>query len=245
MTQSIYDAPGAFYGNVILSPLTIAKAAGSSRVWQEILAFHTQLASDEYTRYLDGFYRTSIERFGADWVYYDIVNVVYTAAKLIQPKRYLEIGVRRGRTLCSAVRACPTTDVYACDMWIADYAGMENPGEGFVRQELTTHGHRGQVRFFNGDSHRLLPELLQAEPELTFDLITVDGDHSVEGAYADLQTVLPRLNPGGVIVFDDVAHPDHPFLRTVWQRILQEHDELAPFLYDELGYGVAFAIRRS
>ena len=244
MTQAIYSVSGAYYSSVILNPQTIAKAASSTVVWQEILDFHTLLATDDYTRYLDGFYRASIERFGTAWMYYDIVNVVYAAAKLIQPRRYLEIGVRRGRTLCSAVRGCPTVDILACDLWVPGYAGMENPGEDFVLRELAAHGHQGGSRFLNGDSHAMLPELLQAEPDLTFDLITVDGDHSADGAYADLKTVLPRLNLGGVVVFDDVAHPAHPFLREVWERVVAEDGGLTPFFYDELGYGVAFAVRK-
>ena len=243
--QAIYDVPGAYYGEVILNPRTLAKKAASAAVWNEILDFHSQLATDDYTRYLDGFYRTSLERFGPDWVYYDIVNVVYAAAKLVQPRRYLEIGVRRGRTLCSAVRGCPSVDIWACDMWVANYAGMDNPGETFVSQELAAHGHQGKCHFMYGNSHVLLPALLQAEPELRFDLITVDGDHSSDGAYADLKTVLPRLNPGGVVVFDDIAHPEHPFLRCVWEKAIAEDGGLASFAYDELGYGVAFAVRRS
>lgn len=244
MTQAIYEVSEAYYKSVILNPLTIAKAAASENVWDEILNFHSQLVTDGYTKYLDGFYRASKERFGANWVYYDIVNVIYAAAKLIQPRSYLEIGVRRGRTLCSAVRGCPEMDVYACDMWIPQYAGMDNPGEEFVLQQLAGHGHNGKSVFLNGDSHSLLPQLFRENPELKFDLITVDGDHSTDGAYADLKTVLPRLNPGGVLVFDDIAHPEHPFLKEVWQQVLTEHKELASFAYEELGYGVAFAVHR-
>lgn len=244
MSQAIYEVLEAYYQRVILNPLTVAKAAASEAVWDEILNFHAQLVTDSYTKYLDGFYRTSKERFGSNWVYYDIVNVIYAAAKLIQPRSYLEIGVRRGRTLCSAVRGCPEMDVYACDMWIPQYAGMDNPGEAFVRQQLASHGHRGQSVFLNGDSHVLLPQLFQEQAELKFDLITVDGDHSTDGAYADLKTVISRLNPGGVLVFDDIVHPEHPFLKDVWLQVLTEHKELASFSYEELGYGVAFAVHR-
>jgi len=53
-----------------------------------------------------------------------------------------------------------------------------------------------------------------------FDLITVDGDHSEEGAFDDLLNVIPHLNVGGILVFDDIAHPTHPYLLGVWKKTL-------------------------
>lgn len=84
---------------------------------------------------------------------------------------------------------------------------MENPGPDFVESELKRHGHRGNLKFLNGDSHLLIPELFLKQPEWYFDLINVDGDHSKEGAYADHCAVIPRLVPGSILVFDDIVHP--------------------------------------
>ena len=64
----------------------------------------------------------------------------------------------------------------------------------------------------------MLPSLFRQRPELTFDLITVDGDHTPRGARRDILDVLPRLRIGGVLVFDDVRHPYHPKLGDVWRR---------------------------
>jgi predicted O-methyltransferase YrrM len=121
---------------------------------------------------------------------------------------------------------------------------MENPGPDLVREQLARTGHRGSVRFVSGDSHVELPRLFAAEPDASFDLITVDGDHSTRGARRDLEDVLPRLRIGGAVVFDDLSHPSHPTLARVWERVVARHRRYATWAFDDVGYGVAVAVRR-
>lgn len=222
----------------------MAKIATNHEIWKEILSFHSALVTDNYVEYLNEFYRESIRRFGSNWVYMDIVNVLYAAAKTLQPKRYLEIGVRRGRSLCTVARGCPTVNVLACDMWVQNYAGLDNPGPEYVVSELKKHNFAGKIQFFNGNSHETLPAFFEKFPDATFDMITVDGDHSAQGAFDDLCTVIPHLALGGILVFDDVAHPVHPYLLSVWRKALEKFPYLSGYEFVETGYGVAFAIRR-
>jgi len=242
--RAIFDYGNNFYGPVVLSPTTLANIAVSGKIWQELLAFHSLLASDEYVEYLDAYYRECLQRFGQQWHYMDITNVLYAASKTLQPYNYLEIGVRRGRSVCTVVRGCPSVNIVAFDMWIPNYAGMENPGPEFVQSEIIKHGHSGAITFINGDSHETVPEYLSKNPDILFDLITVDGDHSKEGALEDLFNVIPRLSMGGVLVFDDISHPDLPHLIEVWHEALYEFRYLSGYEYTEMGYGIAFAIRR-
>lgn len=243
--NSVFAYQKNFYGSVILSPSTLVNIATSSSVWNEILLFHHYLATDEYVNYLDAFYRECIKRFGSSWYYLDMVNVLYAASKTIQPRNYLEIGVRRGRSVCVVVRACPSVNITAFDMWIQGYAGMDNPGPEFVRAELSKHGHTGNISFIDGDSHQTIPFYFKQYPEATFDLITVDGDHSEAGAFDDLKNVIPHLSVGGILVFDDIAHPSHPYLLNVWRKAVLTFPYLTSFEYTEMGYGVAFAIRKN
>ena len=137
----------------------------------------------------------------------------------------------------------PACDIVACDMFIQGYSGMENPGPELVRSELRRVGFTGGLEFVVGDSHKVLPAFFRAHPDRFFDLITVDGDHSEAGARSDLETVLPRLKPGGAVVFDDVSNPSHPELAGVWTDLFKRHPKYSVFTFTEIGFGVGFAIR--
>ncbi|MCK9622341.1 MAG: class I SAM-dependent methyltransferase [Methylobacter sp.] len=234
----------ARYNTEYVNPTTLARYATSQAAWDEILPFHAALASDDYVKQVDQYYRSAIDKFGHAWWHLDIVNVLYAAAKLHQPKNYLEIGIRRGRSCAVVARGRPSVNIVACDMWMQNYAGMENPGPEFVAGELGRNGHTGEVVFLNGSSHSLIPSLFEQQSDLRFDLITVDGDHSEEGAYADLCNVIPRLAPGGILVFDDISHPLHPYLLDCWRRATASHPNLLTHEYVETGYGIAFAVKQ-
>lgn len=244
MLQSIFDHGQNHYGTVIITPEILASMVTAPETMEEILRFHNRLASDEYVQYVDAYYRRGRELFGRHWRFMDISNVLYTAAKVLQPETYLEIGVRRGRSLNMVAKGCPSVNVAAFDMWVQNYAGMDNPGPEFVRKELSGNGHTGTISFFNGDSHETIPSFFRQYPDTIFDMITVDGDHSEAGAFDDLCNVIPQLAVGGVLVFDDIAHPAHPYLLGVWRKAMAAFPFLEGYEFTESGFGVAFAIRK-
>jgi predicted O-methyltransferase YrrM len=96
----------------------------------------------------------------------------------------------------------------------------------------------------SGNSRETLPDFFAKHPNLKLDLVTVDGDHSDEGAQNDLSSVLPRISIGGAIVFDDISHPLHPNLYQVWSNALRDCGlRFISGAYTTLGYGVAVAVR--
>jgi hypothetical protein len=129
-------------------------------------------------------------------------------------------------------------------MWIENYSTLENPGPDFVRSQLQRVGHHGEVVLISGDSPTTVPAFLQGQPDLFFDLITVDADHTEAGARLDLENVLHRLKVGGVLVFDDIAHPQFPWLERTWDEVVASNTNFVCAKYTEVGHGVAFAIRR-
>jgi hypothetical protein len=51
-----------------------------------------------------------------------------------------------------------------------------------------------------------------------FDLVIVDGDRTEAGADQTFADIMPYVAGGGVVVFDGLNDPDHPYLLEVWQR---------------------------
>lgn len=235
---------GKWYDPVLLDPETIAAFATTRRCRSFVRRNFSRLTPDAYSQYIRAYRQEGEQKFGAEWRYLDIVDIVAASALLIQPESYLEIGVRRGRSMAAAGAAAPRCALYGFDMWVQGYAGMENPGPEFVKSELKRVGHRGPVEFVDGDSHVTLPKFFGAHPNRSYSIIVVDGDHSDEGALQDLRDVLPRLAVGGVLIFDDVSHPAHPNLREVWRQAIAEAGvTVRAHEYGSLGYGVAFGVR--
>jgi predicted O-methyltransferase YrrM len=138
----------------------------------------------------------------------------------------------------------PSCRIVACDLFIDNYANMDNPGPDFVRSELARLGFQGTIEFVVGDSAAVLPPFLRRHADLYFDLITVDGDHSERGARADLLAVLPRLKVGGALVFDDLSNKSHQELLGVWQDLLGTNPRYSTFTFTDVGFGVGIAVRR-
>jgi len=235
---------GNWYHPVMIGPSTIGAMATSPASLRGVIQILECLEPDDYVRYLLAYYEAGLERFGDLWRYADIATVLVAAARLIRPRNYLEIGVRRGRSMAMVAATCPDCDIVGFDLWARDYAGMSNPGPDFVRAEIKKLGYSGRMELISGDSHETLPRFFSEHRDAFFDLVTVDGDHSKKGAERDLRDVLPRLKVGGIIVFDDICHPLHPYLAKVWQRVVVSDSRFATWQFAELGYGVAFAIRK-
>jgi hypothetical protein len=95
----------------------------------------------------------------------------------------------------------------------------------------------------SGDSRVTVPAFLAERRELFFDIVNVDGDHSVPGAARDMANVLPRLKIGGIVVFDDLVSA--PSLMRVWRRLVKDDARFRSWEYTDAGAGVGVAIRVS
>ena len=233
--------PGPMIGAEALGAKFAGSGSHNIRAAYELLQ---KLSPDDYLRYLIRYYEAGLARFGEYWGYADIVTVLLGLSDELQPQHYLEIGVRRGRSACAIASRSPGVAMVLFDMWLKNYAGMENPGPELVRSELQKVGHHGAIEFINGNSHETVPQYFRDHPDTAFDIITVDGDHTNIGAAQDLADVMPRLKIGGAVVFDDICHPKHPGLRDVWRRLVEEDRRYSFYSFRSVGYGVGFAIRK-
>lgn len=149
--------------------------------------------------------------------FWDIRMSLNALSRILKPRNYLEIGTRVGWSMAQVMAYTPQTRVYSFDIWVEKYGNVENPGPEFVRNAMRkiTSPTEPNMTFINGNSHNTLPQFFQPERYTpgfqlagprpsAFDLVTVDGDHNLEGAWMDLIAVLPHIAVGGAIVFDDL-----------------------------------------
>ncbi len=233
----------AFQNGVYQNPNAMTLAAAS--LSEEAISFMEGLIgrmtrSDELAGQ-QAWYKLARAQFGKHLRFADLTTALWAASTLIRPSAYLEIGVRTGRSACVIAATNPECAILGFDLWLEDYAGVPNPGPDFVRSELATIGHSGSVELLSGDSRETVPAYLAEHPDAFFDVITVDGDHTVLGAANDLANVLPRLKVGGILLFDDIVRA--PALRSVWERLVVRDSRYVTWEYTDAGDGVAAAIR--
>lgn len=157
-----------------------------------------------------------------------------------QPRSYLEIGTREGESLRIVLEHANSLERVACaDTWGSEWGGSGRGGHDHIDRLLASMLFVGDVAYLDGDSKQTIPKLRGR-----FDLILVDGDHSEDGARADLKNVWPRCARGGCIVFHDIAHPAHPYLERVFDEFADEHADgirLSQKIME--GHGVGFVIK--
>ena len=110
--------------------------------------------------------------------------------QLMQPKKVLEIGTFTGfATICLARGM-------ASDGLLTTIEANEEY-EGIIRKYLAKAAVADRVRLIIGDAKEVIPTL-----EGGFDMVFIDADKISYPSYYDL--VIEKLNPGGVILADNV-----------------------------------------
>jgi predicted O-methyltransferase YrrM len=128
----------------------------------------------------------------------DEAELRYLAALAARPgvRLICEVGFNCGFSSWAFLSASPSVRVWSFDLANYDYsaAAKEHVDELFP----------GRHTLIRGDSHHEIPALAKAQEELRFDVMFVDGDHSPEGARADLRDLRALATPDTVVVMDDI-----------------------------------------
>lgn len=136
--------------------------------------------------------------------YYPLYHALLRELPSEPAPRLLEIGVRTGYLAVVFARATAGASHYVGadpDVYLPD--GLKRTRRalrqvGRERPELT-------FELVAGSSHDpRIRQRLQRMPR--FDLIHIDGDHSLEGKIADLALCRDLLAPGGLVLVDDFGH---------------------------------------
>jgi predicted O-methyltransferase YrrM len=149
-----------------------------------------------------------------------------------KPRKILEVGTAFGMSAATFLSASPGIELFiSLDLGI--YGGLLGSQESnidFARSHIHEWCRRHQVdtrrvRFYQantqppgqGDNDNqgldaprwcLLPEVVRLLQEHQFDIVFVDGKHTDDGLLNDMKTFWPFLKPGGLMICDDLHHPE-------------------------------------
>ena len=155
-------------------------------------------------------------------------------------KSYLEVGVNEGTSLEVVINECKKIEsLTLVDMWGREYGGTGRGSHDHIIDLLNRLGYKGKTKFIDGNSHDILPQLIQEG--ISFDLVTIDGDHSYEGGERDLIDGWQLVNSGGWIVFDDITHEQHQYLMDMTKIFEKNHNPTQSiWITDAINGAVAF-----
>lgn len=136
---------------------------------------------------------------------------------------FLEIGTLFGvaagslhRTLDRAGKDMRLTLVDPLDGYYGTSPVDRQTGVRITADTLRTNLHRLNV---DKDSYRLiqhkstLPEAVDLVSDRQYDLLLIDGDHSLKGVANDFERFAPLVKPGGFVIFDDYDTVDWPSIK--------------------------------
>jgi hypothetical protein len=108
---------------ILAGPDMIGTLATDPACLRQVIPILQKLEPDSYVRFLLAYYKAGLSRFGDRWRYADITTVLLAASVLMHPQHYLEVGVRRGRSLAMVAATCPEVEIVGFDMWVENYGG--------------------------------------------------------------------------------------------------------------------------
>lgn len=125
----------------------------------------------------------------------------YLICKLLNPKTIIEIGVRAGYSSWAFFQACPDAVIYGFDNNCGKHGGQDGQNGQYKRwaNKILAPYH---FYYFEMDT-QIVNKLPIAED---IDLFHIDGDHTREGVYNDLELALKHILIGRYILIDDIDY---------------------------------------
>lgn len=130
----------------------------------------------------------------------DNYPILYAIARAMPGASGLEIGVHDGTSTLALLKG------------VSERGSDQSPGHLTSIDEVSVPCAEALVDRFGlrpwwtlrkGNSHTLLKEMISGGMRASFDFAFVDGDHSYEGAKADIEDVAQLLKPEGVLLTHD------------------------------------------
>ncbi len=203
-------------------------------------------ASSPAHAYLDNFIRSPF--FKTEFSYghsgnFDIM-MLYSVARIIQPRVVIETGVASGRSSMAILHALAENKkgmLYSIDLpqfydtklpekYITEEGNTELRGfvpSGKEPGWLVPEELRPRWKLILGDSNKELPLLLEKLDMA--DIFYHDGDHSYKTMFGEFESLWPRLPKGGFLFSDDVKWND------AWKDFMKSKTAFTSLAYRNFG----------
>jgi hypothetical protein len=138
------------------------------------------------------------------WI--DHVPFAYDLVAALQPKCIVELGTQAGVSyfaFCQAVKehGVPAR-CYAVDTWAGD--AHSGAYEEKVYVDVARHNEERYAQFSTLMRMRF-EEALPSFRDGSIDLLHIDGFHTYEAVRGDFEAWYPKVSPGGIVLFHDIA----------------------------------------
>lgn len=147
------------------------------------------------------------------------------------PQCFVELGSHTGVSFfafCEAVKqSWFETTCYAVDTWKGDEQA------GFYEEEIYVKFSEHTEKYYSNFAKMLrmkFDDAIRYFNDESIDILHIDGLHTYEAVKHDFYTWLPKVKPGGIILFHDVSEQGNNFgVYKLWHEIAEKSQEVCVF----------------
>jgi hypothetical protein len=182
-------------------------------------------------------YRVTGHRFVEGWLAPEILDIVHTLDAVQRDSdisgAVAEIGVHQGKFFIGLhLLRCGQERSLAIDVFADQHLNRDGSGRGDVDKFLANMNRWASTNglvIHQGDSTALDISTVRELAGSPVRFFSVDGGHTEDVVFSDMNLAESALAHGGVVISDDVFNERWPGVAVGTLRYLQDGDPLAPF----------------
>lgn len=136
---------------------------------------------------------------------------LFASAQMVET--VVEIGFNAGHSCLLFLLANPISHIYVFDINLHPYTPP-------CLATLEKH-FPGRITFIPGDSTTTLPKFIEDHPQMTVDLVHVDGSHDRETLISDIENTRKLCSLNTLVILDDDHYPEI-------KEVIQSYKDLSP-----------------
>jgi hypothetical protein len=155
-------------------------------------------------------------------------------------KNYLALGVGNGGSFAMECFFMQESLENAIEIDNLEYGQLINQSEeeikSFIEIVRPSLKKDCNIQFYKSSTDDYFSQL---KPNVRFDAIFIDADHSYEGALKDYKNALYHIAHGGLIIFHDINSVACPGIVKLWKEVKEKIHSCKEFIFSEIcGIGV-------